>query len=115
MKLLSLWAAAAAVSLAFAGAAAADDTLAAVQSSGKLRIGTEGTYAPFTYHDSANALVGFDVEIGEAVAAKLGGYTGTILAADRGAAPPAVRRVQSTPSARATPSPSAATGPKPTR
>lgn len=72
MKLARLWVAAAALHLAFAGTALADDTLAAVQSSGQLRIGTEGTYAPFTYHDGANKLVGFDVEIGEAVAARLG-------------------------------------------
>ncbi len=36
------------------------------------KIGTEGTYAPFTYHDESGKLVGFDVEIGEAIAAKLG-------------------------------------------
>lgn len=72
MKLARLWVAAAALHLAFAGTVLADDTLAAVQSSGQLRIGTEGTYAPFTYHDGANKLVGFDVEIGEAVAARLG-------------------------------------------
>ncbi|HEY6145081.1 MAG TPA: amino acid ABC transporter substrate-binding protein [Solirubrobacterales bacterium] len=72
MTFARLWAAAAALQLALAGAALAGDTLAAVQSSGELRIGTEGTYAPFTYHDGANKLVGFDVEIGEAVAGKLG-------------------------------------------
>lgn len=72
MTFARLWAAAAALQLALAGAAFAGDTLAAVQSSGELRIGTEGTYAPFTYHDGANKLVGFDVEIGEAVAGKLG-------------------------------------------
>ena len=38
----------------------------------QLRIGTEGTYAPFTYHDESGKLVGFDVEIGEAIAGKLG-------------------------------------------
>ena len=43
-----------------------------VKSSGALRIGTEGTYAPFTFHDTSGKLVGFDVEIGEAVAEKLG-------------------------------------------
>ncbi len=39
---------------------------------GVIKIGTEGTYAPFTFHNADNKLVGFDVEIGEAVAAKLG-------------------------------------------
>ena len=43
-----------------------------VKSAGTLRIGTEGTYAPFTFHDASGALVGFDVEIGRAVAERLG-------------------------------------------
>jgi cystine transport system substrate-binding protein len=55
----------------FAGAQAGDN-LDAVKSAGVLRIGTEGTYAPFTYHDADNKLVGFDVEIGRAIAEKLG-------------------------------------------
>jgi len=50
----------------------AGENLAAIKSAGVFKIGTEGTYAPFTYHDQSNKLVGFDVEIGEAVAAKLG-------------------------------------------
>ncbi|MBV2185448.1 MAG: amino acid ABC transporter substrate-binding protein [Rhizobium sp.] len=57
--------------LAFTPALAGDD-LDQIKSSGVLKIGTEGTYAPFTFHDSSNELVGFDVEIGRAVAAKLG-------------------------------------------
>lgn len=28
-----------------------------------LRIGTEGTYSPFTYHDNSGKLVGYDVEV----------------------------------------------------
>lgn len=72
MKSVRLWAAVAAVNLAVVGAAVAADDLAAVKTAGVLRIGTEGTYAPFTYHDESGKLVGFDVEIGEAVAAKLG-------------------------------------------
>jgi cystine transport system substrate-binding protein len=55
-----------------AGLAASDD-LAAIQKAGVIRIGTEGTYAPFTYHETSdNKLVGFDVDIGRAIAAKLG-------------------------------------------
>ncbi|MBB3978290.1 cystine transport system substrate-binding protein [Rhizobium azooxidifex] len=60
------------VQAAFLLPATAGENLAAVQSAGVLKIGTEGTYAPFTYHDTSGKLVGFDVEIGEAVAAKLG-------------------------------------------
>ena len=50
----------------------AGENLAAIKSAGVFKIGTEGTYAPFTYHDESGKLVGFDVEIGEAIAAKLG-------------------------------------------
>lgn len=28
-----------------------------------LRVGTEGTYAPFSYRDEQNKLVGYDVEV----------------------------------------------------
>ena len=55
-----------------AAQAAAED-LAAIQKAGVLRIGTEGTYAPFSYHDPKdNRLVGFDVDIGRAIAKQLG-------------------------------------------
>lgn len=53
-------------------AATAKNSLEAVKASGKLRIGTEGTYAPFTYHDASGKLTGFDVEIAEEVAKRLG-------------------------------------------
>lgn len=48
------------------------DDLDAIKTAGIIRIGTEGTYAPFTYHDAGNELVGFDVEIGRAIAKQLG-------------------------------------------
>src|SRR3954468_6253525 len=66
LALATLAALLAAVPLASAGSL--DD----IKAAGTLRIGTEGTYAPFTFHDASGKLVGFDVEIGEAVAAKLG-------------------------------------------
>jgi L-cystine transport system substrate-binding protein len=50
----------------------AQTALEQVEAAGALRIGTEGTYAPFTFHDDTGALVGFDVEIGQAIAEKLG-------------------------------------------
>lgn len=50
----------------------AGENLDAIKSAGVLKIGTEGTYAPFTFHDGEGKLVGFDVEIGEAVAENLG-------------------------------------------
>jgi His/Glu/Gln/Arg/opine family amino acid ABC transporter permease subunit len=43
-----------------------------VKSSGVLRVGTEGVYAPFSYHDGSGQLVGYDVDVAKAVADKLG-------------------------------------------
>jgi cystine transport system substrate-binding protein len=62
---------AAALQLGAAAGARADD-LAAIKAAGAIKIGTEGTYAPFTYHDGSNQLVGFDVEIGREIAKRLG-------------------------------------------
>lgn len=50
----------------------AQTALDEVKAAGVLRIGTEGTYAPFTFHDDTGALVGFDVEIGRAISEQLG-------------------------------------------
>ncbi len=38
---------------------------------GVLTVATEGTYRPFTFHDASGELVGYDVEVAEAVAEKL--------------------------------------------
>jgi cystine transport system substrate-binding protein len=46
--------------------------LDAIKAAGVFKIGTEGTYAPFTYHDQSGELVGFDVEIGKEIAKRLG-------------------------------------------
>ncbi|VTR75986.1 amino acid ABC transporter substrate-binding protein [Cellulomonas hominis] len=55
-------------------AAAGDGSaLAAVQEAGVLRVGTEGTYAPFSFHDSStDELTGYDVDVITAVAEQLG-------------------------------------------
>ncbi|MDN3496678.1 amino acid ABC transporter substrate-binding protein [Planococcus sp. APC 4015] len=54
-----------------AGSAAADDY--GLLNAGTLTVATEGTYRPFTFHeDGSGPLVGYDVEIIEAVADKLG-------------------------------------------
>ena len=50
----------------------ADTSLSDVQDSGTLTVGTEGTYRPFTFHDASGDLTGYDVEIIQAVADKLG-------------------------------------------
>ena len=44
-----------------------------IQEKGTLTIGIEGTYPPYTYHDeSSDELAGYDVEIAQAIAEKLG-------------------------------------------
>ncbi|XEN32491.1 L-cystine transport system substrate-binding protein [Ensifer sp. WSM1721] len=72
MKLLPTLFAAALLQLAAFVPAQAGSNLDEIKSAGVLKIGTEGTYAPFTYHDASGALVGFDVEIGQEVAKRLG-------------------------------------------
>lgn len=42
-----------------------------IKSKGEVTIGTEGTYAPFTFHDKKDKLTGFDVEIAEEVFKRL--------------------------------------------
>jgi len=49
-----------------------EDLLAKIQDEGKLVIGTEGTYPPFTFHDDKGELTGFDVEIATEIAKRLG-------------------------------------------
>lgn len=48
------------------------DLLSQIQQRGVLRIGTEGTYSPNSYHDESGELVGFDVEVARGVAEQLG-------------------------------------------
>ena len=69
---LSKWLLAAGVVAALATPAFAQTALEQIKQAGELRIGTEGTYPPFTFHDAKGDLVGFDVEIGRAIAESLG-------------------------------------------
>lgn len=48
------------------------DLLATIKERGKIIIAMEGQWAPWTYHDESGELVGFDTEVGKAIAAKLG-------------------------------------------
>jgi cystine transport system substrate-binding protein len=52
--------------------AAAKNLYEQIKSSGTIKIGTEGTYAPFTFHDKDGKLTGFDIEIANEVAKRLG-------------------------------------------
>lgn len=56
-------------------AASADnsgDLLAQIQQRGEIVFDTEGTWSPWTYHDEHDQLVGFDIEVAQKVAEKLG-------------------------------------------
>lgn len=55
-----------------AKASSNDDLLAQIQAKGKIVIAMEGQWAPWTYHDESGELVGFDTEVGKAIAGKLG-------------------------------------------
>ncbi|MGM9988605.1 MAG: amino acid ABC transporter substrate-binding protein [Bacillaceae bacterium] len=47
------------------------DMLTTIKETGVLKVGTEGTYPPFTFHDKSGKLTGFDVEIVEEIAKRL--------------------------------------------
>ncbi|MCI9352946.1 MAG: transporter substrate-binding domain-containing protein [Lawsonibacter sp.] len=49
-----------------------DDLLAAIQAKGEIVVAMEGTWSPWTYHDDSGELVGYDVEVANAIAEKLG-------------------------------------------
>ncbi|MBF0672328.1 MAG: amino acid ABC transporter substrate-binding protein [Salinibacterium sp.] len=67
-------AAAASVALAACSSGGGDGSgLDAITESGTIVIGTEGTYRPFSFHEGGSGeLTGYDVEIAQAVAEKLG-------------------------------------------
>jgi cystine transport system substrate-binding protein len=60
------------VTLAACGASSSKSDSAADKK--VLKVGTEGTYAPFSYHNDKDQLVGYDVEVAKAVGKKIG-YT----------------------------------------
>lgn len=65
-------AAASTASASSASTAAAADHLARIKESGKLVIGLEGDWQPFSYHDDSDQLVGFDVDVAAGIADYLG-------------------------------------------
>ncbi|MBQ8159541.1 MAG: transporter substrate-binding domain-containing protein [Clostridia bacterium] len=61
-----------ALSLVAVFGVAGADLLEDVQARGNFVVATEGAWAPWTYHDDSDALVGFDVEVARAIAEKMG-------------------------------------------
>lgn len=55
-----------------ASAENASDLLEVVKNRGTIIFAMEGQWAPWTYHDESGDLVGFDTEVGKAIADKLG-------------------------------------------
>ena len=49
-----------------------EDQLAQIQKKGELVVAMEGTWSPWTYHDESDQLVGYDVEVANLIAEKLG-------------------------------------------
>ena len=62
----------AAIALTASAATAAADLLDTVKQRGTLRVGCEGTYPPFNFRDARGELTGYDVDIANAIAQKLG-------------------------------------------
>ena len=52
--------------------AASGDLLSEIQAKGTITVAMEGTWAPWTYHDENDNLVGYDVEVATLIAEKLG-------------------------------------------
>ncbi len=48
------------------------DALQRIKDAGKVRIAQEGTWAPWTYHDESDKLVGYDADVAREIAKKLG-------------------------------------------
>ena len=52
--------------------AASGDLLSEIRAKGTITVAMEGTWAPWTYHDENDNLVGYDVEVATEIAKKLG-------------------------------------------
>ena len=46
--------------------------ISAIAEGNVLKVGMEGTYAPYTYHDDTGALTGFEVDVATAIGEKIG-------------------------------------------
>lgn len=54
------------------GTASSEGLYQHIKDTGVIQIGTEGTYAPFDFHDKSGALTGFDVDVATEVARRMG-------------------------------------------
>lgn len=83
----------------------AQSTLDSIHSTGVFRIGTEGAYAPFSYHEASGKLTGFDVEIGREIALRMkvkpefieGKWDGLISGLDAGRSDAVMNQIAITP------------------
>lgn len=55
-----------------ASGGAEGDLLAQIQEKGEITVAMEGTWAPWTFHDEDDNLVGYDVEVSQKIGEKLG-------------------------------------------
>ena len=62
----------AASSAASSAASAGGDLLSTIQNRGTLIVALEGAWQPWSFHDTDDTLVGYDVEVSRAIAEKLG-------------------------------------------
>ncbi len=58
--------------MAVTSVVSAADLLDQIKEKGSITIAMEGTWAPWTYHNEADELVGYDVEVGKNIAERLG-------------------------------------------
>jgi lysine-arginine-ornithine-binding protein len=54
------------------GSMALASTLEEIKARGKIYIGTDATYPPMEFHDESGEIVGFDIDLGRAIAEELG-------------------------------------------
>ena len=54
------------------GNSSGGDLLSQIQARGTMTVAMEGDWAPWTYHDDSDALVGYDVDVAKAIGEKLG-------------------------------------------
>lgn len=72
MKKWLLWFFLICMSLVLASGSVFASTLEEVKARGQLVIGTDATYPPMEFHDEKGEIVGFDIDLGKAIAKELG-------------------------------------------